>query len=84
MTEEEKRIRDATERLRGDRCAKRMVRLRKIVEEHQRARVEGVMVDAWSANAIVKVYDALTPANQERFCALSVPKMASVAFKFVK
>lgn len=48
--------------------------LRKIVEEHQMGKVSGQSVDAFSASAMVQVYDALKPETQVRADAmLSTP-----------
>lgn len=58
--------------------------IRRIVEEHQYAKVDGLMVDLFSASAIVAVYDALSPENQAKYASLSARKMALVAFKLVK
>lgn len=38
----------------------RSEKMQKIVDEHQCAKVDGVMVDAFSASAYTKVYNALT------------------------
>lgn len=58
--------------------------LRKIVDEEQAAKIEGTMVDLFSASAIVSVLDAINPANKERFLKLPVGNMASIAFKMMK
>ena len=52
--------------------------LRKIVAECTAATVEGQVVDLFTASAMVAVYDALSPANQERFG--SAPFMQLVTF----
>ena len=41
-------------------------------------------LDAFSASAIVAVWNALNEANRAKFAALSIPKMARVAFKLVR
>ena len=51
---------------------------------HGYAKIDGLMVDLYSASAIVQVYDALNPANQTMYAALPLPKMATVAFKLCK
>lgn len=56
---------------------------RKIKETASYAKVNGVTVDLFSANAIVAVYDALNEANRAKFLALPVTKMAKLAFQFV-
>ncbi len=70
-------------RTNGDNAAK-MAALREIVANHQYAKIDGMMVDGFSASAIVQVYDALNTANQIKYVQLPVAKMADVAFKLCK
>lgn len=42
-----------------------------------------VVLDAFSASAIVTVFDALNEANRERYSTLTLTKMAHVAFKIL-
>ena len=58
--------------------------IRNIVTNRQYAKVNGYMIDGYTANAIILVYDAVNQANKERMEKLTIPKMAAVAFKFVK
>jgi len=62
----------------------RIAAVRQIVERRQYAKVDGVMVDLFSASAIVAVYDALKPENQAKFREAPVGLMARIAFKLVK
>lgn len=62
----------------------RIEAVRQIVERKQYAKVEGCMVDLYSASAIVKVHDALNAENQVRYRNLDIRKMASIAFKLLK
>jgi hypothetical protein len=57
-----------------------MMALRKIVITKQYAKIDGRMIDLFSASAICKVYDALSDANKEKFCSLTASKMADLAF----
>lgn len=41
-------------------------------------------LDAFTASALVVVYDALNPENQERFNRASLPVLVSFCFKSVK
>ena len=41
-------------------------------------------VDGYTANAIVKVYDAINTSNKKKFTSQPLMKMAKIAFKFVK
>jgi len=47
-------------------------------------RVDGVLVDSFTASGIIKLYDALNDVNKAKYAALPVKKMASVMWKFVK
>ena len=58
--------------------------LRQIVSDKQRGKVEGVMVDLFTASAIVSVLDAINETNKEKLLALPVERMADIAFKMMK
>jgi hypothetical protein len=58
-------------------------RLRSIVRERQANRVNGVLVDLFSASAAVQVYDAVNDANKERLDKLPVRKLISVCFRAI-
>ncbi len=62
----------------------RIAAFRRIVEQKQYAKIDGVMIDLFSASAVVKVYDALNETNRAMFAEFPAPKMVRVAFKFVK
>jgi hypothetical protein len=66
------------------RAQKKLAKLRKIVKEGQYAKVGGYTVDLFSASAILKIYDALSPANRRKFMDMSIPVMADVTWKLVK
>lgn len=57
---------------------------RTIVRESQYRKVNEVMVDLFSASAIVAVYDALNEENRTKFAALPVARAGAVAFKLIK
>jgi hypothetical protein len=62
----------------------RIAAFRTIVRDRQYAKIDGFMVDGFTASAVVQVYDAINETNKKKFSAMKAPKMASVAFKFVK
>lgn len=62
----------------------RISAIRRIVSEGQYAKVDGSMVDLFSASSIVAVYDALNETNRAKFAALPAPRMATVAFRLVR
>ncbi len=68
----------------ADPGAARIAALRKIVKEHQYAKIDGQMVDGYTASAIVQVYDAINETNKAKYRAMTVPKMAAVAWKLIK
>jgi len=57
--------------------------IREIVASESMGRVEGVKLDLYSASAIVKVLDGVSPENKEKYLQLSVDKMAQLAFKMM-
>ncbi len=64
--------------------ASKLETLRRIVAHHQAMRIgaEG-SVDAFTASAILGVYDRLGPENQAKYLAMPVPRMADVAWKLL-
>lgn len=57
---------------------------RSIVANGQYEKINGHMVDLFTASAVVKVYDALNETNQAKLKALPVARMASVVFNLLK
>jgi hypothetical protein len=52
------------------------------VAEHQSARmVEGRVMDMQTATLLVKVHDALSPANQARFSVPSLERLVELAWR---
>lgn len=49
-----------------------------------RAGKSWVILDGFSANAICKVYDALSPENQAKYLSKDLIAMANIAFKMLK
>jgi hypothetical protein len=61
----------------------RIETLRRIVERHQYEEIEGFEMDVMTASAMVAVHDALSPANQERFDAIPLPRLVDFCWKQV-
>jgi len=57
---------------------------RVILAEHQCRKINGAMMDAYTASILVKVYDALNETNRAKFGALSLPVMVDVALDCIK
>jgi len=56
-------------------------KLRKIVRKKQANRVDGVLIDLYSASLVVQVYDALNDSNKSKLAALPVRKMVNICFE---
>jgi hypothetical protein len=57
---------------------------RSIVANGQYEKVNGHMVDLFTASAIVKIYDAVNEANKAKLLRLPVARMASIAMQLLK
>ena len=63
----------------------RVASLRRIVRRRQFEKIDDSIVDLFSASAILKVFDALEkPENKQKYMAMDVRGMSSVAWKLVK
>lgn len=62
----------------------RIEKIRYVVEHHQASRIEGKLVDAFTAQMLVKVHDALKPENQAKFMAMPFMKMVEIGWKCLK
>lgn len=57
--------------------------IRQIVTDHSAKKIDGVFVDATTANAIITVYDALNDENKAKFAALPIDRMGDAAWKLL-
>ena len=57
--------------------------LRQIVADKQYAKVDGVSVDLTTANLLLQILDALSPANKENFLGKPIEQMVSIAYKIL-
>ncbi len=64
--------------------ADRIAAIRRVVAEKQYAKIDGVMMDLFSASYITQVYDALNPENKIKFASFPAARMAGIAFKLAK
>ena len=62
----------------------RIEKLRKILSDMQYAKIDGQIVDATTARAILLVYDGLNEQNKARYSSMPIIKMANIAWKMVK
>ena len=64
--------------------AERMAAIQAIVDAGQYAKIDGTMIDLFSAGAILSVYRALTPDNQAKYKQIHAGRMALIAFTLTK
>jgi hypothetical protein len=60
-------------------ASKRYESAKSVVASKSAGKLEGVLLDLFSASALVKLYEALSPANQERFDSLPLGRLVSLA-----
>lgn len=61
----------------------RIERLRKIVIDCQHMKVDGMTIDLTTAQRMIAVHDALSPANQEKFGSLPMPRLVDFCWQKV-
>ena len=62
----------------------RIEQLRKIVDTHTAGKVDGVTVDATTANMLVTIHDALSVTSQAKFGDINLMKLIDFGWKNVK
>lgn len=60
----------------------RIASLRKIVADRQHDKVEGVLVDLWTAQAVLACYQAGSERTQRIIESAPLPKVAALALSF--
>lgn len=59
----------------------RIAAFRQIIDEGAYAKIDGTMIDLFTANCVVQVYDALNDKNKANFSKMIAPRMGHVAFQ---
>jgi len=62
----------------------RMEKIRWVVDNHQHHTVDGVMMDGFTASAIVQVHDALNETQQARFVTVDITRMVDMTWKLIQ
>ena len=57
---------------------------RRIVQNGQYEKYKGMMLDTFTASAIVKVYDSVNDSNKKKLDSLKLPKLVNVVWKLLK
>lgn len=58
-------------------------KMQEVVANKQAAEVNGVLVDLFTASAVVQVYDMVNDANKAKMQDMSAEKLANVAYKLM-
>lgn len=58
--------------------------LKEIVNDFSNKEINGVIVDAQTANVILTVYDALGDRNKEKFINHDIVRMSDIAWNLIK
>tara|TARA_B100001250_G_C19676694_1_gene733963 strand:- start:201 stop:1109 length:909 start_codon:yes stop_codon:yes gene_type:complete len=58
--------------------------IKRIVDNHQNEKIQGVRVDATTANAVLKVYNALSPKHQRTMEKLPIKKLVTIVWRLIK
>jgi len=64
-----------------EKTAARIDTLRSIVENHQHQTIDGMLVDAMTAQRLVQVFDALSDANKAKFDSVPLDRLVDLAWK---
>ena len=57
--------------------------LRRIVDNQQYEEIDGVIIDLYSASAILAVLDAINETNKAKYLTKPIHVMADIAFKLL-
>jgi hypothetical protein len=59
-------------------------KLKQIVDKKSAMKIDGMMIDMFTASAITQIYDKVNDANKAKMDKLKVDKLANLAFKMMK
>ena len=59
-------------------------KVKEIASKKQAMKIDGVMVDSFTASAISQIYDKVNDANKKKMDKLPITKLANLAFKMMK
>ena len=63
--------------------AERIAAIKEIIDSSSYAKIDGVLVDLFTAGRIMTVYNALSPAKQKEYVEWPVQGMTDIAFKLL-
>jgi len=56
----------------------------RIVENQQAEKIDGVLVDMFTANAVVQIYDAVNDNNKAKMRDMGPVQLANIAYKIME
>jgi len=62
----------------------RIQAIRNIVDQKQYAKIDGSMIDLFTASLIIQIYDALNDENKIKFASFKAGKMGELAYKLAR
>ncbi len=65
-------------------ASKTIDKVKQIVSKKQAMKIDGVMVDMFTASAISQIYDKVNDVNKKKMDGLNVTKLANLAMKMMK
>jgi len=63
--------------------SKTIAKVKEIVDKKQAMKIDGIMVDMFTASAISKIYDKVNDANKAKMDKLKITKLADIAMKLM-
>jgi hypothetical protein len=57
---------------------------RQTIKEKQYRKFEGILIDLYSASAVITVYDNLNETNKKKLEALEPKQIIAICFKLIK
>ena len=63
---------------------KRIGKLQEILAHGQAKEMEGFLMDITTASMLLAIYDALSPASQDKFDVVPLPTLVDFGWKHVK
>lgn len=55
-----------------------------IVKNHQAEKIDGVLVDMFTASAVMQVYDAVNDNNKTKMNGMGPVQLANIAYKIME
>jgi len=57
--------------------------IRNVYDQKQAQKINGSMVDLFTASAIIKVYDSISEKNKANLASMTLPKIVNITWKLI-